>query len=83
MFNIVFSHYFFFGDGYRHFPKCKRELTLIYSFIDWKVDSFILISGIVGYKTNKYSNLLYLWLTVFIHLEFMNISCDIIQIVLE
>ena len=30
----------------------------------WHNNDFILISGIVGYKTNKYSNLFYLWLIV-------------------
>ena len=42
----------------------ERKLRLIQSFIEWHNNAFILISGIVGYKTSKYSNLLYLWLMV-------------------
>ena len=30
----------------------------------WHVNSFGMVSGIVGYKTHKFSNLLYLWLSV-------------------
>ena len=41
--------------------------SLIHNFTDWNNNAFILISGIVGYKTNKYSNLIYLWLTVFFY----------------
>ena len=36
-------------------------------FTDWHNNGFALISGIVGYKNNKYANLLYLWLTVFFY----------------
>ena len=36
-------------------------------FTSWHNDAFGLISGIVGYKTNKYSNLSYLWLMVFFY----------------
>ena len=67
MYNIIFNHYLYFGHGYEHFPRYKRQLSLTHCFTDWHNDSFILISGIVGYKTNKYSNLFYLWLTVFFY----------------
>ena len=33
-------------------------------FCFWHVNAFALISGIVGYNSNKYSNLLYLWIIV-------------------
>ena len=67
MYNIVLNHIIFFPKGYRHFPQFKRQLSLIHCITDWHVNGFILISGIVGYKTNKYSNLFYLWLTVFFY----------------
>ena len=38
------------------------EINLINIICFWHVSSFGLISGIVGYKSNKYSNLLHLWL---------------------
>ena len=49
------------------------EKLLINSF--WHVGSYGLISGIIGNKTSKYSNLLYLWIctvfySVIIHLYY-------------
>ena len=67
MYNIVLNHSMFHGHGPSHFPKYKRNFFFIHSFTDWHNDAFMLISGIVGFKTNKYSNLLYLWLTVFFY----------------
>jgi len=64
MYFIIVNHFIFHGCGFKYFPKYKRKLSLLHCFTDWHIDSFILISGIVGYKTNKYSNLFYLWLTV-------------------
>ena len=64
MYNIIIFHYINFGKPFRRFPKYTRELWLLFCFINWHNDAFILISGIIGYKTNKYSNLLYLWLVV-------------------
>ena len=64
MYNIVVHHIMYFSNGYNLFPNHKKRLHYIHSFIDWHNNGFILISGIVGYKTNKYSNLLYLWLLV-------------------
>ena len=39
-----------------------KELENIDIAINWHVSTFIFISGFVGYKTTKYSNLIYLWL---------------------
>ena len=63
-FNIVVIHLLGYGDFCEYFHRYERILRLIESFIDWHNNAFILISGIVGYKTNKYSNWLYLWLMV-------------------
>ena len=35
---------------------------MLYFIFYWHINGFALISGIVGYKTNKYSNLYYLLL---------------------
>ena len=67
MYNIVVNHYFYNADVFSHFPNYNRQFSLIHNFTDWNNNAFILISGIVGYKTNKYSNLIYLWLTVFFY----------------
>ena len=68
MYTIIFNHLLYSGiGGYKIFPKLKRPLFLWHSFTAWHNNAFMLISGIVGYKTNKYSNLLYLWLTVFFY----------------
>ena len=64
MYLIVVFHFMIFGNAYNYFYIHQRKLRLIQSFIEWHNDAFILISGIVGYKTHKYSNLLYLWLMV-------------------
>ena len=64
MYNIVFHHCLGHGNGFRHFSQFKKEIYILHSLTGWHINGFILISGIVGYKTNKYSNLLYLWLTV-------------------
>ena len=61
---IVLIHFMDFGNAYKYFYRHERVLRLIYGFICWQNNAFLLISGIVGYKTNKYSNLLYLWLMV-------------------
>ena len=67
MYTIVFHHYLYFGNDFKHFPQHKRKLSFIHGIISRQNNVFTLISGIVLYKTNKYSNLLYLWLTVFFY----------------
>ena len=66
-YTIIFNHMVFANNTLNRFSKHKRKILLLHSFTDWNNDVFILISGIVGYKTNKYSNLSYLWLTVFFY----------------
>ena len=61
MYAIVFHHVLLHGKALSKYYKYKKlHLANIYSY--WHVCSFALVSGIVGYKTNKYSNLLYIWL---------------------
>ena len=64
MYAITLHHLLVHG---RAIGKYKfKELRLLNILTYWHVSSFALISGIIGYKTNKYSNLLYLWIwTVF------------------
>ena len=66
MYGIVINHILYFGNGMGKYQKYQRQLKLLHIILFFHNNSFSLISGIVGYKTNKYSNLLYLWLsTVF------------------
>ena len=67
MYAIISHHFLFDGQGSKYFPKYKRQITLWHILMDWHNDGFILLSGVVGYKSNKYSNLLYLWLTTFFY----------------
>ena len=63
MYGIIIHHLIFFGHLQKKYKKYP-EINLIKISLFWHVSSFALISGIIGYKTNKYSNLLYLWLSV-------------------
>lgn len=64
---IVLNHFLFIGGGLKKYSKYEKQLNFLHIFTDWHNNGFALISGIVGYKTNKYANLLYLWLTVFFY----------------
>lgn len=63
MFSIIIHHIILHGGLFKKYYKYK-ELILINILCSWHITCFILISGIVGYKTCKYSNLLYLWFCV-------------------
>ena len=61
MLGIIIHHVLLHGQGfnkYRKYPDLKKLNTAVF----WHVSTYIFISGYVGYKTTKYSNLLYLWL---------------------
>ena len=67
MYGIVINHILYHGNGIKKYFKYKKELKFLHSILFWHNNGFALISGIVGYKTNKYSNLLYLWFYVFFY----------------
>lgn len=75
MYIVVLNHFLFHSVGFHKYNKYKRQLILLHSFTAWHNNGFALISGIVGYKTNKYSNLLYLWLTVFFYSVGIHLYC--------
>ena len=50
---------------YSKFNQYSNNIKYLEIITQWHISNFGIISGIVGFKTNKYSNLLYLWLTVF------------------
>ena len=68
MYGIIINHILYGqAKGLNKFYRYKKELKLLHIISFWHNNGFALISGIVGYKTNKYSNLLYLWLCVFFY----------------
>jgi len=64
MLGIVYTHILFQGKGIFKYSKYKNEIQITHTLVFWHNNAFSLISGIVGYKSTKYSNLLYLWLCV-------------------
>ena len=64
---IVLTHFIFYGNIIGKYQVYKNQILTLHFSTDWHNNAFALISGIIGFKTNKYSNLLYLWLTVFFY----------------
>ena len=64
MIGIVYFHILIQGKGIYKYNKYKTELNNSLTYCFWHNNAFALISGIIGYKSTKYSNLLYLWLCV-------------------
>ena len=50
-----------------------RSIWLLEIFAFWAVNGFGLISGFVGYKKYKYSNLIYIWIEVFFYSNLISI----------
>ena len=64
---IILAHIINSKNVAQLFPQHKRQIRLLLFFNDWHNNGFILISGIVRYKTNSYANLIYLWLTIYFY----------------
>ena len=74
MYAIIINNILIYGGVIKKYKK-YNQLGLMNTFSFWHVNSFALISGIVGFKTSKYSNLLFLWLcalfySIYFHLIF-------------
>ena len=63
MLGIIIHHILLFGNALNKYGKYKA-LEKINIAVFWHVSTYIFISGYVGYKFAKYSNLLYLWFWV-------------------
>ena len=61
MLAIIIHHILVPGKGINKFSQYP-ELVKLNTAVFWHVSTYIFISGYVGYKSTKYSNLLYLWL---------------------
>ena len=73
MYAIIIHHLLIHGNAIRKYPRYQKELNAMNISCYWHVSGFIFISGYIGYKTCKYSNLLYLWLTTLFYSVGINI----------
>lgn len=64
MLGKVYTHILYDGKGISKYNRFKSEIINSYTYVFWHNNAFALISGVVGYKSSKYCNLLYLWLCV-------------------
>ena len=64
MYSVVIHHLIYQFNGIKKYSKYERQIKIFDHALFWHINGFALISGIVGYKTNKYSNLFYLWLEI-------------------
>ena len=62
MIGIVYTHVIY--KGIDKYNKYRDKINNIYTYFFFHNNAYGLISGVVGYKSIKYSNLLYLWLCV-------------------
>ena len=67
MLDIVVYHIIINGNLFFKYKKHIKKLIYMQILTQWHISNFGIISGIVGYKTNKYSNLMYLWICVFFY----------------
>jgi hypothetical protein len=61
MIGIVFAHILNQGKGFYKYNRYKNKLKNLYTYVFWHNNVYALLSGIVGYKSTKYSNLLYIY----------------------
>ena len=70
MYAIVIHHILHHGGLFQKY-RIYKELILLNISCYWHVSTFALISGYIGYKSNKYSNLLYLSLCAIFYSSFI------------
>jgi surface polysaccharide O-acyltransferase-like enzyme len=83
MYGIVFNHLYNKKKILIKYQRYKG-LKLFHIFFFWHNNGFAFISGFIGYKTHKYSNLLYLWAcvsfySVIIYLSYLKINPQVIM----
>lgn len=71
MYGIIITHLLYSDGGALKYFQYYKKLKILYIATGWHINGFALISGVVGYKSYKYSNLLYLWLEVFFYSVFI------------
>ena len=66
MYGIVINHILSRKKTFSKYKQFKK-LKLLHILLFWHNNGFIFISGFIGYKSHKYSNLFYLWISVFFY----------------
>ena len=64
MIDIIVFHIIIGGYLRLKYQRYEKKFKFMEIMTQWHNSNFGIISGIVGFKTNKYSNLLYLYLYV-------------------
>jgi len=64
MIAIIYFHIIFQGKGINKYYKYRDKINKSNTYVFFHNNAYGLISGVVGYKSTRYSNLLYLWLCV-------------------
>ena len=64
MIDIILFHILQNSMIFTKYAQYKKQLNIFYVFTNWHISMFGIISGVVGYKTHKYSNLMHLWIIV-------------------
>lgn len=82
MYGIIINHIIYKKKTKAKFKKFK-ELKLLHILLFWHNNGFAFISGFIGYKTHKYSNLFYLWFwvcfySVVIHLFYLKYKPQVV-----
>jgi hypothetical protein len=82
MYGIIINHIIYKKNTLSKFEKFK-QLKLLHILLFWHNNGFAFISGFIGYKVHKYSNLFYLWTWVFfysvvIHLFYLKYKPQIV-----
>ena len=75
MINVINLHVNHFSGLLKLDPKDIkfRKIYLLQIFSYWPVDAFGLISGLIGFKKYKFSNLIYLWFEYFYYSIFFSL----------
>ena len=75
MINVINLHINRSSDLLKLDPKDIkfRKIILLEIFSYWPVDAFGLISGLIGFKKYKFSNLIYLWFEYFYYSTFFSL----------
>lgn len=64
MLAIIIHHLIYHGKIINKYPKFQKQMHLLNILCFWHVNSFGMISGLVGNNKHKFSSLFYLWILV-------------------
>ena len=75
MINVIILHINLFSSllGLKYSNPNYKSVWLLETMSFWAVDGFAIISGIVGYRNYKFSNLIYIWFQASFYSEIISI----------